>query len=298
MIDLKYHITSIVAVFLALGLGILIGSTIVGNDLLVEQQQKMIDQLDKEFSALREQERLLTEADKFKSIIISNYENYSQAILPVLVQDRLKGMQVAVVVSGDSDIPAGMVNALSLAGAEIVSKTVVLSNINLADANIRDKVSLFFQLGADTDRDSMRRVIAQEVAGILSNNPKPETVSFLQENGLVKFSGNNMVPIDAVILVGGSNSPANNHAQSFDLGLIEKMTNEGIKVFGVESSDVKYSFIIDYQTTNISTVDNIDLSPGQISLVFALDGEAGHYGIKPTAHKFVPSLPVDTIRRS
>ena len=39
MIDLKYHIASIVAVFLALGLGVIIGSTIVGDDLLVDHNK-------------------------------------------------------------------------------------------------------------------------------------------------------------------------------------------------------------------------------------------------------------------
>ena len=45
MIDIRYHIASIVAVFLALGLGVLIGSTIVGDDLLVDQQKKLLDRL-------------------------------------------------------------------------------------------------------------------------------------------------------------------------------------------------------------------------------------------------------------
>ena len=54
MIDLKYHIASIVAVFLALGLGVIIGSTIVGDDLLVDQQQKLIERLEEQFYTLKD----------------------------------------------------------------------------------------------------------------------------------------------------------------------------------------------------------------------------------------------------
>ena len=57
MIDLRYHIATIIALFLALAVGILIGSTIVGDDLLVEQQKKSIDRLEEQFLSLREQEK-------------------------------------------------------------------------------------------------------------------------------------------------------------------------------------------------------------------------------------------------
>lgn len=137
MIDLRYHIATIIALFLALAVGILIGSTIVGDDLLVEQQKKSIDRLEEQFLSLREQEKILTEANIFQTNMLANYENYNQALLPVLVKDRLKEMNVAVVVSGGSDIPAGMLNSLSIAGATIVSKTVVLEEATLKNADFR-----------------------------------------------------------------------------------------------------------------------------------------------------------------
>ncbi|HZJ84339.1 MAG TPA: copper transporter, partial [Syntrophomonadaceae bacterium] len=55
------------------------------------------------------------------------------------------------------------------------------------------------------------------------------------------------------------------------------------------------SYIGHYQNYNITTIDNVDLSPGQISLILAMEGEPGHYGIKDTAQKFMPSLPVQSI---
>jgi len=293
MIDIRYHIASIIAVFLALGLGVLIGSTIVGNDVLVEQQSKMIDRLDKEFYVLRERESELEANNEFKTRLITNYENFSQALLPLLVSDRLSGYKIAVVVSGDSDIPAGMINALSIAGAEIVSKTVVLSNMKLDNQELQEQIRNYYNITENKAPEDLRSKIAADVAGVINNNGNTQIVGFLQEKELVKFSGDNKMPVNSVIIVGGSENPDYNFAASFDQALTESLIASRLKVYGVESSIIENSFMTEYQKNNISTVDDVDLSPGQISLVFAMEGEAGHYGVKPTAQKFMPSLPVD-----
>lgn len=127
MIDLKYHIASIVAVFLALGLGVIIGSTIVGDDLLVDQQQKLIERLEEQFYTLKDRENELLEDNNYKEQLLYNYENYSQALLPAVVNGRLKDYKVAVIVTGDSEIPAGMINAISMAGAQVVSSALAAS---------------------------------------------------------------------------------------------------------------------------------------------------------------------------
>ena len=79
----------------------------------------------------------------------------------------------------------------------------------------------------------------------------------------------------------------------FDSGLIESFIRSNVKVFGVEAVQVNYSYIGIFQQYNITTVDNIDKSPGQVSLILAMEGEAGNYGIKATAQKFMPTIPVD-----
>ncbi|MBO8159179.1 copper transporter [Thermosyntropha sp.] len=297
MVDLRYHIASIIAIFLALGLGILIGSTIQGGGILVDQQQKVIDRLEKEFDVLRERESALLAQNESKNRIIENYENYSRTVMPFLIKDHLKGYNLAVVVTGNTDIPAGIINALNMAGAEVGSKTVVLANIKLNDSSLIKKVVDFYNLPADTSVDNLRKYIASSVAGIIINpgGADPNVVDFLEESELVKFSGDYNKPVSGVILVGGCNNIENYFASDFDQKLIEDLLNKGMKVLGVEVSGVEYSYMEDYQKNNITTIDNVDLSPGQISLILALEGESGHYGIKETAEKFMPSLPVDSM---
>ncbi|MGR6836358.1 copper transporter [Syntrophomonas erecta] len=296
MIDLRYHIASIVAVFLALGVGVLIGSTIVGDDLLVDQQKKMIDRLEEQFYVLRERENNLVAQNQYQDQIINNYENYSQALLPPLVQQRLEGYRAAVVVTGGNDVPGGMLNAISVAGAGITSKAVVLEDTSLQDPEMKAKVISFYGLENDVTVDALREQIAASVAAVILNKGDAAVVAFLQENGLVKFSGNNEGPINGVIVVGGATDAAMSFITSFDKGLITALLNEGVKVFGVETSTVPYSYMEEYQKYGISTIDNVDMSPGQISLVYAMEGEPGNYGIKRTAKKFMPALPADAMR--
>lgn len=293
MYDLKYHIASIVAIFLALGLGILIGSTIVGDNLIVDQQQKMIDRLEEQFNIIRDRETELRTENEYNEIIISNYENYSQTLLPAIVAGRLQGSNVGVVVTGDSEIPAGMINAISMSGAQIVSKTVLLSNMGLEDTIVNDQIKDFYGLAGDENKSALRQTIADSVAWTILNHGDAAVISFLQENKLVKFSGANDIPLNAVIIVGGANNLDNCYVNEFDQRLIQNLINANAKVFGVEGEKVNYSYMDIYQEYNISTIDNIDKSPGQVSLILAIEGEAGNYGVKTTARKFMPTIPVE-----
>lgn len=137
--------------------------------------------------------------------------------------------------------------------------------------------------------------LAVSVAAVINGQEDPSLISFLEQNDLVKFSGDNSIPVNGVILLGGANNLNSYLVESFDQGLITYFNNQGIRVFGVEQSQVAHSYIPVYQKNNISTVDNIDLSPGQISLVLAMEGEAGDYGMKATAKKFMPSLPLSSL---
>ena len=296
MVDLKYHIVSIIGIFLALGIGILIGSTLVSDDLMAGQQRKMIDALEEKFTSLREREVDLIAENESKDQVIKNYENFSQAMLPMVVENRLQGQRIAVVVTGGMDVPAGMLNTLAKSGASLTSQTIVLSSINMRDAALRDKIIEFYQLEPDASSDILRQRVAQSVAMLMCNQGDPSTTQFLQQNKLVKFSGDYNQPVDHIVIMGGAESLGATFMDSFDAPLIDVLLQEEKVLSGVEVSYASVSFMEAYQKFNITTIDNIDLSPGQISLVLSMGGEPGNYGIKDTASKFMPSLPVEYLR--
>ncbi len=78
---------------------------------------------------------------------------------------------------------------------------------------------------------------------------------------------------------------------NLDLPLMNYFLAQNIPVYGVETSDVDYSYMKQYQKLNVSTVDNIEMIPGQLSLVMAVYGKPGNYGIKTTARQLMPGIP-------
>lgn len=296
MVELRYHVVSLIAVFLALGLGILIGSTIVRDNLIAEQQIKMIDRLEDQFYILREREsQLISENEYFKQVI-NNYENYSQVLLPAIVHEKLRGQKVGIVVTGGKEMPAGLLNALSISGAEVISQTVILANIGLQEDNIKEKVSSYYGVEDDNDTDLLRRHIARSVAYIVSAEAESGNALFLQENNLVKMNGSyDQVP-DGIVIIGGADNISTYFPEDFDMPFIEQLINLDKRVFAVENADITLPYMEFYQGFNITTVDNIDYSPGQISLILAMEGEPGDYGVKATAKRFMPSIPLDYLR--
>lgn len=73
LISYKYHIVSLTAVFLALAIGILIGSNLVSSKAFVQQENFLVAQLEKDFKKLR------LENDKLHSQLLILTEQLEEA---------------------------------------------------------------------------------------------------------------------------------------------------------------------------------------------------------------------------
>ncbi|MGE5422784.1 MAG: copper transporter [Ignavibacteriales bacterium] len=296
MIDIRYHIATLVAVFLALAVGILIGSTFIDSDMLVDQQKKMISQLESQFTELRQRESELTSENRFTNQVAQYYEQYSQTVSIPVIKNRLAGNSVAIIVTGGQEMPKGFVNSLSLAGANVTSTTVFLSAMTLDDENLSVKVCDFYGADKGTPPDELRKMIALNVSTIISKGEDAEAREFLQKNNLVTFSGAFTSDIKTVVLIGGSEDVNMYFPTSVDAWLVRGLQTNSKTVVGCETSRVKYSYMPQYQQFDISTIDDIDITPGQVALIRSLEGEIGDYGVKKTAKKFMPSLPAEFLQ--
>lgn len=296
MFDIRYHVATLVAIFIALGVGILIGSTLVGGDVMVEQQKKIISQLEAQFDDLRERESQMAQENAFMSNVSRNYEEFSRTFSVPLIKNRLNGYRVAIIVTGGQEIPAGMLNSLSLAGARVDSTTVVLPGIRLNDSGLLIRVCDYYQLDHSTPPDELRKMIALSAAGIVANGGDTEARTFLEDNNLVNFDGDYGGILDEVILIGGARDENLNYPASVDAWFIRSLQNYNKNILGCETSRVPISYMTTYQEFDISTIDDIDMTPGQIAMVRVLEGETGDYGVKSTAKKFMPSLPAEYLR--
>jgi len=121
MIDFRYHLVSIVAVFLALGLGILLGATALQPTALSALQQTSNQEHQQIESALA--------TNRQQALQIERNDQFAESATGLLVGQLLAGERVVVVQApgASSQVVSGVVQALTVAGAAI-SGQVQLQN--------------------------------------------------------------------------------------------------------------------------------------------------------------------------
>lgn len=125
IVNYKYHIASLVAVFLALGIGIIIGSSVLGECLvrnIVAEQERLISRLEEDYDGLKSELNISRQEIKRQKAIIEDYQRYAEDTLPQILKDQLKGKKVALVVGPLAKGPNAepIRKGLELAGAELL----------------------------------------------------------------------------------------------------------------------------------------------------------------------------------
>ncbi|MCK4776727.1 MAG: copper transporter, partial [Actinomycetia bacterium] len=115
MFDIRYHVVSIVAVFLAIALGIILGSVIVDKGVLVEQQNAMVNSIRKDIDIMRSQnQELQDELDVLKS-----FEN---EVFPWVIDKRLENQKVGLMgFKGEENFETEVENLIERSGGKAYS---------------------------------------------------------------------------------------------------------------------------------------------------------------------------------
>ncbi|SFR02544.1 copper transporter [Desulfoscipio geothermicus] len=286
IVDYKYHIASLVAVFLALGIGILIGSTLLGNDALIDYQKQVTDRLENQLQSLRETNEAIQARANTLEIDANMHKQFEKQVLPVLMAGKLAEKKFALVELNSYGFPPELTEAIASAGGQVSSITSVSTLYD--DKQALEKLQQELGWEAASGEKLIGR-LATEIADGIVTGENPAVVNSLAENEIIKTSGEYGIPVDGVIIVGGSYRENKRNIQ-IDIAFINYFQDLNIPVVGVEETDVAYSTMKEYQRKHVSTVDNIDTAPGQLALVLALSGKPGHYGVKSTAQTLLPEL--------
>ena len=113
MMSLRYHVVSLAAVIVALGIGMLIGATVVGDRGMMKQQELLISRLDADFERLvGDRDQLLAEVEMLR--------RFAREAVPHLLAGRLYGQAVAVVtLPGAGEATSVIAQACAAAGAQV-----------------------------------------------------------------------------------------------------------------------------------------------------------------------------------
>lgn len=284
--DIKYHIASLAAVFLALALGILIGTTMISNETIVENQKQLTDRMEAQLESLRLNNEAIQTRTEMLEIENSMQKEFERNVMPTLIAGRLAGKNIAIIETNNYGFPDSVLEAIKLAGGNVISVTTILNGLQLENPE-----QLRQEMGwAEAGENQLVTVMAKETARAVFTGGNQALFNHLEENQVLNTSGDYGVPLDAVIIFGGSLDEQLTQIGILDIPVIEYLQAQKIPVFGVEETGVAYSYMKEYQKMRISTVDNVDTVAGQLSLVLSMEGKPGHYGVKSTAQKLMPAL--------
>lgn len=170
MINLRYHIVSITAVFLALGIGIAMGGAFL-NDLTLEQIDKNVR------SAREEARRVADENDQLRQALErseSRSSDFTDEGVERLFDGRLPDLPVLVIASAgvDSDSLDRMRTALASAGPGFEGTLVATERLRLDDDGAAEDLAELLD-AASTDPEQLQRLVASRLAGVLTSASEP-----------------------------------------------------------------------------------------------------------------------------
>lgn len=120
MVDARFHILSLVAVFLALATGMVIGGVLSANGAIAERQQAMVLQLRQEFDSLRQREKAF--ADRVAALEDQARwdSDFASGVAPLVVGTRLAGRRLVLAMDGAApELERGVAEMLRLAGGDV-----------------------------------------------------------------------------------------------------------------------------------------------------------------------------------
>ena len=289
MIDIRHHVYSLAAVFLALALGMVIGSSFATHSPSGTAGRRTIQRYESDMGSLRTEIIKVARGSAEKDTALKAYREYCSAVMPMAIENKLNMRNVAIIQTGGYDELTGSVKkALEMAGAQVTCTADINGEFPFGDDAHISQLLINNGLGSSrdpkTDRDKLFRIIANTIC----TGKYAYLVSTLEKSGIAVFSGGCDQACKMVILVGGSATDKKNLSQVVDAQLLAQFEKLGVTVVGCETSNAASSYIRAWHKAGIATVDNADDAMGQTCLIYALNGETANFGIKKTSDRLIP----------
>jgi hypothetical protein len=285
MLDFRYHALSLVAVFLALAIGIVLGVTI-GDSLVSDAERSLRGNLRADV------EKAHGDAAQAQAEL-SGRDRMLDQIYPQLVGSRLGATRVAVVSWGPlpNNVESGVRDAVSKSGGRIDSISVFDTPLTALKQALGNDV--FAQETADeASLQALGRTLGRSIAAggdtaksLESNFPDDFGGRFRRADAVAFFEAPN--PTDGSD-GRGVQEREDDRARTIEAAMIDELTKHTIAVVGVEATNTDPSQIGRYKSLNLSSSDAVDKSGGRIALVFTLAGARGNFGFKSSAQKPLP----------
>jgi Copper transport outer membrane protein, MctB len=305
VIDFRYHLVSLIAVFLAVALGIVIGTTQLNGPLTTNLQDQV--------SGLQADKRALEAQTHQLQGQLDGVGAFDEAVGPTLVRDTLNDRSVVLVVGGGADVPTDVVEGVTaLLGS---AGATVTGTIRLTDAYSAPQTASNLQTyltgqgmppgltlpATDDPAELVAAVLGQVLmvpgsgsdrAGTAPEQTATSSVlAGLEQLRVLSEDTSSVSPADfAVFLTAGAYTGQD--ADTRTTALLELATaldghGSGAVVAGDAAALADGGLVAAVRgdatvAPTLSTVDNVDTAAGRVSTVLALAAEgrgtSGAYG--------------------
>ncbi len=276
-INMKYYVVSIGAIFISLGIGMLVGFNLNYDQELTDQQANVISDLDNKFEELRKVNKGLED-----SLEMSNKE-YEKAIdfisdnINNIVRDTLLEENIGIISTNqENDYTTEIKDIINRSGANVAFDIVLMNNI-FNEAKIKELSETI-----DTKLENTEDVINYVITALNEDKAK-DILTPLEELDIVKIKelSDEYNNCSSVVIAGGNNGKLGQEQfEKIDMPLISTLKKDNIHVVGVQRSDAKFSYSDLYFNDKVASVGNIDQEIGKIALVMLLEDSniLGKYG--------------------
>lgn len=320
MVNLRYHIVSLVAVFLALGMGIVMGSTVI--------DRVTVDALNNKLESVRNSVNSIREENGRLNRQVQQGEQFAEAARDQLLRGHLKGVPVLVVaVMGVDRKPVDdLRSALTAAQASLEGTIWFTSKMRLANDNdiramvtaldlapgsadvVRRQALSRLATGRDAAAADTGALAALASAGFLTYDPPPivtsstggvTTTTALPSLNTLPMNGTRWVVVSGAGAEVGDDQLGVPLVQALAQGTGSATPPRVVAAeAGQDSQGGRAVFVglLRRDSTmagRLSTVDNLESPMGQSATVLALEDLAGQrvgqFGVGPGAQRLLPA---------
>lgn len=293
MITFRYHIVSIVAVFLALSVGVLFGATFI--------DQSIVDGLE------ATQERLGDRNEQLRDRIVDlegqndQFRAFAGATRNVTVRGVLQDQPVVTIqLEGTpGDTAESIASTLESAGARQLGVLTLTDQLDLTSEETRARLAEAMEISSEDPQALSFELVRQLAEALAGENP--QILPVLAEAGLVRGEidsvapGTEEAPVvgpPAVVILGGETSRT--FSSRIVTPLVRALSERNlVSAVGVPGdAGVVLDTLRRDSDLRVTTVDGVESAMGQSALALglraALEGQFGMYGTGEGATTSVP----------
>jgi hypothetical protein len=302
VISFRYHLVSLVAVFLALALGIVVGTTALNGPItkdLRHQVNDLKDQRDSLTAQVKQLHGQVDDAGKFAAMYGSK-----------LIENTLAGKDVLEIIlpGASGDMADGLSAEISAAGGK-VSGRITITPAYLDPSGGTGIVELATGAAHPVGWTAPPTSNADELGGsllayvLLGHGQSTDLTQVLGGFAglhMVSSNGEDITPSTTVVVLARGGLRAHDYAGTAEESLVSQLAAQDghVVVAGDAASAGKDGLIAQVRASKedraaVSTVDNANNPFGQVSTVLALasaiGGQVGHYGTDQSADALFPA---------